>query len=106
VQLQGRSVDVVITSPLSRAVQTTILVFGNRSTSIVIDERINEHKYVLCDLGSDKNVMQAQFPNVNFASLSSNYNMKETKEAYLQRVKTFSDIRKLIYNVSRPFPTY
>ena len=60
--LQAEKIDLIVCSPLKRAIQTAEIINENRNTTIVIDERITER-----DFGEFEGM-----PNTDFESISNN----------------------------------
>ena len=58
----------VITSPLTRAIQTALLIFGDDAPIKVV----TDHRELLshsCDVGRSPTLLQADFPNLDFTHL-------------------------------------
>lgn len=62
--------DVVITSPLTRALQTAVGLFGDGSVSIVVDAEHRERLTNTDDIGSPPHELAARFPQLSFAHLA------------------------------------
>jgi len=97
--LKGKKFDTILTSPLKRAVQTTLLVFEKRDTPIVVFEAVAEHKYSPCDQGSSPALLSTTFPRLNFSHLSATWNNIESKEAFSKRI---TDFPKLLRSFNFP----
>jgi broad specificity phosphatase PhoE len=61
--------DVVITSPLSRAVQTTLGLFGGSGVRIEVSPLHAERVTNTDDIGSPPHVLAERFPHLDFAHL-------------------------------------
>jgi broad specificity phosphatase PhoE len=83
-------VAVVVTSPLTRAVQTTLAAFahildkqvvGDSGTDngarLILDPNLQERSTLLCDTGSDRATLEKLFPNLNFGVLGNHWYIKE-----------------------------
>jgi broad specificity phosphatase PhoE len=99
VALSGRQYDLVITSPLSRAIQTALGIFGG-SVPIVVDAMHREWVNWSCDIGRPPAELSRDFPNLDFVHLSDSWWQTdgpinehgircETKDALLSRIATF-----------------
>jgi broad specificity phosphatase PhoE len=89
------SISIVLTSPLKRAVQTTLAGFPHLLDSrnfppgsgraggveggarLLVDPDLQERSDLPCDTGSDRAVLEASFPGVDFAPLRDGWQAKE-----------------------------
>ncbi|KAL5593154.1 hypothetical protein FOBRF1_012256 [Fusarium oxysporum] len=84
------SVAVVVTSPLTRAVETTLTAFAHildkrvvgdsgidKGARLILDPNLQERSTLLCDTGSDRATLEQQFPNLSFGVLGDNWYEKE-----------------------------
>lgn len=88
------SIGIVITSPLKRAVQTTLAAFPHildkRSyapgsnpggidggSKLIVDPDLQERSDLPCDTGSDRVTLEATFPGVDFGVLGTGWQTKE-----------------------------
>lgn len=71
--LRGRvaplGVELVVTSPLTRALQTAIGGFGGGPAPIVVEALVRESLESSCDVGRSPRVLAAEFPNLRFDHL-------------------------------------
>jgi broad specificity phosphatase PhoE len=87
---RSSSIGVIITSPLKRAVQTTLAGFphvfdkrnytpGSKSGGIelIVDPDLQERSELPCDTGSDRAVLETAFPGVDFTMLGNNWQAKK-----------------------------
>jgi broad specificity phosphatase PhoE len=91
---RSASVGVVITSPLQRALQTTLAGFAHvldrrnfargsaaggidGGARLVIDPNLQESSELPCDTGSERAVLETAFPGVDFGVLGDNWQAKE-----------------------------
>jgi broad specificity phosphatase PhoE len=91
---RSSSIGVIITSPLTRAVQTTLAGFphvldqrnftpGSTAGGIeggarlIIDPDLQERSELPCDTGSERAVLETAFPGVDFKVLGDNWQAKE-----------------------------
>ncbi|MGI9379041.1 MAG: histidine phosphatase family protein [Methyloligellaceae bacterium] len=68
-KLDQIDVEMVITSPLSRAIETTQIIFPEHRL-IRIDPRIREVLNHSCDIGRGPEVLRNEFPALDFGNLS------------------------------------
>jgi broad specificity phosphatase PhoE len=68
-QLADRSYDVVIASPLTRAIQTAHGIFGDR-LPIEISALHREWQMSSCDIGRAVTELKADFPHLDFSGLA------------------------------------
>lgn len=83
------SVAVVLTSPLARAVQTTLGAFGSiidkqfigdsgidAGARLILDPDLQERSDLPCDTGSDRELLEARFPSLDFSVLRDGWHAK------------------------------
>jgi broad specificity phosphatase PhoE len=101
-------VATILTSPLRRAIQTTLSAFPHildrqyfepgskkgveNGAKLVVDADLQERSALPCDTGSDRAVLEESFPGLNFQRLKQNWHVKEgiyseTDEAVKERAK-------------------
>ncbi|KAF0112640.1 MAG: putative phosphoglycerate mutase family protein [Rhodospirillaceae bacterium] len=70
-ELRGRMdpVELVLTSPLTRAVQTALSVFGDSGVPMVVEPLLREGVDSRGDIGSRPSVLAAAFPTLDFSHL-------------------------------------
>ncbi len=62
--------DLVVTSPLTRAIQTTLGLFADRPRQRIIVESLHrEHLFSSCDVGRSPGVLAQEFPHLDFDHL-------------------------------------
>jgi broad specificity phosphatase PhoE len=87
------SISCVLTSPLQRAVQTTLSAFSSilnkryfdaqsgrgvdGGAESLIDADAQERSDLLCDTGSDRDTLEKTFPHLDFSDLPENWPLKE-----------------------------
>jgi broad specificity phosphatase PhoE len=85
------SIAIVLTSPLTRAIETTIAGFGaitdknlpgNTSGTeggarLILDPDLQERSDLPCDTGSDLATLRSRFPDLNINSLEEGWYIKE-----------------------------
>ena len=86
-------IGIIITSPLRRAIQTALTAFPSildkqyfesnsgsgveNGASLVIDPLLQERSALGCDTGSDRAVLERDFPRLDFSSLGGDWPSKE-----------------------------
>ncbi|KAL6240253.1 hypothetical protein RBB50_012858 [Rhinocladiella similis] len=82
------SVSLTLTSPLRRAIQTTLSAFPNildkgyfdaqsgQGVELLIDADAQERSDLPCDTGSDRDTLEKSFPSLDFSSLPENWPLK------------------------------
>ncbi len=93
-------VDLVVSSPLTRAIQTSLGIFGGTGTKLEVTCRHREHLTHMCDIGRSPRDLAADFPDVAFDHLDDPWwhdgpldhrGVPEEPEAlFLRRVAEFS----------------
>jgi glucosyl-3-phosphoglycerate phosphatase len=69
-QYRDRDYDVVLASPLTRAIQTAHGIFGDRKIPIEICALHREWQISSCDIGRGVADLRADFPHLDFSTLS------------------------------------
>jgi broad specificity phosphatase PhoE len=100
--LAGLGVEAVITSPLTRAIQTTLNVFPDRSVPIMVDDTHREYLWSSCDVGRSPTVLAREFQDLTFDHLNDPWwhcpsgdptrVEKETLSGVMTRVEGFLDV--------------
>ncbi|HAX91433.1 MAG TPA: histidine phosphatase family protein [Rhodospirillaceae bacterium] len=68
-QLEGRRITAIISSPFTRALQTASFVAEVLRLPIEIDPLVSERGVHSCDIGSPASVLRARFPALAFSAL-------------------------------------
>ena len=68
-KIQDLNAEVAITSPLSRAIETCLLTYGNQK--VVASHLCREIGESLCDIGTLKEDLVKKYPTVDFSSVPS-----------------------------------
>lgn len=64
------NVDLVVVSPLTRALQTATNLFEGSSVPITVSKLHQERQAFSCDIGSSPSVLLEEFPHLNFDHLA------------------------------------
>jgi len=64
-------VDIIIVSPLTRAILTCLGAFGNRSVPIMVNPMCREKLENACDVGTPKDQIVKQFPQIDWTLLEN-----------------------------------
>jgi broad specificity phosphatase PhoE len=70
-RLMSRAYDVVFTSPLTRAIETAVGVFGGRGIPIRVEHLHRERLENSCDVGRSPTELMSEFPELAFDHLPS-----------------------------------
>ncbi|KAL7904145.1 phosphoglycerate mutase family protein [Trichoderma velutinum] len=113
---ESSSISVILTSPLKRALQTTIKGFSHvlalngvgkddqyGTARLIVDPDLQETSDLPCDTGSDRAVLEKLFPNVNFTMLDKDWFLKTgmyaaDEETVVLRARTF---REKLWNIAK-----
>jgi broad specificity phosphatase PhoE len=98
---RDRDYDIVLASPLTRAIQTAHGIFGDRNIPIEICALHREWQISSCDIGREVAALSADFPHLDFSGLSDPWwrhdlpvcplGFPQETEAHLQeRVRAFA----------------
>ena len=67
--LASQTYDVVVTSPLTRAIETALGLFGGRDVPIIVEPMHRERLEHSCDCGRSPSVLTREFPELAFEHL-------------------------------------
>jgi broad specificity phosphatase PhoE len=69
-QVSLLSIDLIVTSPLTRAIETAVGLFGGRpAVPVIVNSLVRERLGDSCDIGRPASVLRAEFPLLNFGDL-------------------------------------
>ena len=98
---QLREIELVITSPLTRAIQTTLNAFADHPARRIVEHRHREHQDSFCDIGRAPEHLAADFPMLRFDHLDNPWwqeapehdgpYLREPLEELARRVEVFVD---------------
>ncbi len=92
-KLKGERFSLVVVSPLTRALETATIIFGDQQMPIVVMPEISEHcRWPNC-LPSRVEKLKKKFPSIDFARLDQaqeNGFLNESRESFRNRVEKFS----------------
>lgn len=69
-ELAGDAFDIVVSSPLTRAIQTTHGIFGHRDVPVYVTCRHRERLESSCDVGRSPLHLKSEFPHLDFDHLA------------------------------------
>tara|TARA_Y100001970_G_scaffold197655_1_gene240441 strand:+ start:3004 stop:3633 length:630 start_codon:yes stop_codon:yes gene_type:complete len=77
-------IELVITSSLTRCLETTTNIFKNTNIPIIAFEYAREYPMGLqyCNMRSEKSKLQKNFPNINFSNLGSEQDLMWDRKNY------------------------
>ena len=94
-------IELVVTSPLTRAIQTTLAGFDGHPAPRLVEQLHREHQDSFCDIGRAPAALAADFPTLRFDHLDDPWwhedpdhdapFVRETLDALQQRVSAFAD---------------
>lgn len=98
---RDRDYDIVLASPLTRAIQTAHGIFGDRGIPFEICVLHREWQISSCDIGRETSALRTDFPHLDFSALSDRWwrhdlpacdlGFPQETEAHLQeRVRAFA----------------
>lgn len=98
-EMAGRRVDLVVSSPFTRALQTSLGAFGGRDAPFVVEALHREHLGASCDVGRSPTVLAREFPEIAFDHLDDPWwhvvdghdgpFAEEPQDLLMERVKRF-----------------
>lgn len=96
-----RNIELVVSSPLTRAIQTTLVAFADHPAPRLIEALHREKQENYCDIGRAPNVLAAEFTDFDFNHLDDPWWFdgpldgapypRETLDAFERRVARFAD---------------
>ena len=99
-KLKNVDFDLVLCSPLTRALQTFSLIFPNLSQEAVILSFVREHSLCSSEVGRQPSILQKEFPDFNFDNLKDfwwNNNIHIDKKKIIFESMEDLDKRVLIF---------
>lgn len=92
--LKNEKIDLILCSPLKRAIQTAEIINRGRNIEMIIDERISER-----DFGEFEGMINTEFDFNTFWSYKQNlkYNKAENIKDFFERIYSFLDSVKNEY---------
>ncbi|KAK4119414.1 phosphoglycerate mutase-like protein [Parathielavia appendiculata] len=78
------SISVILSSPLTRTIETTLTGFSTilfsedspNSAKLILDPDLQERSDLPCDTGSDVSVLEARFPGLDYSLLGEGWHAK------------------------------
>lgn len=65
--------ELVVMSPLTRAIETALGIFGDRKTEFLVTDLHREYLESSCDVGRAPRYLAEEFPHLDFASLDDHW---------------------------------
>lgn len=90
-ELDNKNIDLIISSPLIRAIQTAEIINKDKNAQMIIDERICEINFG--DI--EGNLYSDDYLNMN---ITTKFNNGESFEEFFNRIYNFLDELKIKYN--------
>jgi broad specificity phosphatase PhoE len=95
------NIELVVVSPLMRALETAVNIFGDTNIPIICQEYLREYPIGrdTCNLRSDRDILQRKFPSIDFSSIHYNKDIlwkageenMETIDALNSRISLMKD---------------
>ncbi len=67
----AKPIDLIVTSPYTRAIQTAVLFAQTHSAPIFVDPVVGERRLYSCDIGIFKRALTPKWPELNFENLGT-----------------------------------
>lgn len=92
-QLSGAGLTELVASPYRRTLETAAIVADALNLSIVVNPLVRERCFFSCDIGSDPDVLEPDWPGVDFAGLQRGWwgEPPETEEEIAVRCDLFRE---------------
>ena len=88
--LRSRKIRRIITSPYTRALETTTIINESLGMPVTIDPVVGERAAFVCDIGTESHELAARWPQFDFAHLPKRWWVhQETQEQLLVRCHRF-----------------
>lgn len=87
-EVQQLQVDLIVTSPLTRALQTAIAVVPSLSSPILVHPLLRERLFSTCDIGRSPDVLATEFPTLDFSHLDPIWWHQGTKDGDRDGIET------------------
>ena len=93
-QIRKGTIDMIVSSPYSRALQTAKIVAEIHSVPVVVEPLVGERRLYSCDIGSPVDALRATWPDLDFGKVDKEpwwLPMPESHSDLLARIRTFKD---------------
>lgn len=90
----NKPLDLIISSPFTRAIQTAHAMAAAQQTPIVIDPLVSEQRMYSCDIGSPVEKLQADWPALDFSKVQGGewwQPFPEDRKDLTRRITAFRD---------------
>lgn len=89
-QVRGSSARRIITSPYSRALETTAILNEALGLPVTVETIVSERGAWSCDVGTERDTLARRWPDYDFSHLTNFWwRLKETQDQLLDRCRTF-----------------
>ena len=93
-RLRGAPIRRVITSPYTRALQTTQIVNAALGVPVTVERLVSERGAFVCDVGTARDELAARWPDFDFSHLDNRWwRQDETENELLDRCRIFRAAR-------------
>lgn len=72
-RLASTQPQLVVMSPLTRAIETALGIFGDRDANFLVSDLHREHLESSCDVGRAPRYLREEFPHLDFAHLDDHW---------------------------------
>ena len=92
-ELNGHDLDRILSSPLTRALQTADFIAKAHRLPVIVEPLVCEQFFYSCDVGTPRSMLSEQWPHIDFAHLAEEWwhPEKESEEAVIRRANEFRD---------------
>lgn len=88
--LRGRPIRRIISSPYTRALETTTIINETMDLPVTIDPLVGERAAFICDIGTESDELSERWPQYDFSHLPRRWwAHQETEEQLLKRCQSF-----------------
>ena len=89
-QMRGASARRIITSPYSRALETTAILNEALRLPVTVETIVSERGAWSCDVGTERDVLARRWPDYDFTHLDNLWwRLAETQDQLLERCRSF-----------------
>jgi len=94
--LREESLDRIVTSPYTRALETAEIIAGKLGLEVEIEPLVREQRLFHCDIGSPRALLAERWPALDFARLEERWwpDLDESEGRLSQRALSFRDLMK------------
>lgn len=89
--LLAHDVRRILASPYSRTLHTAEIIAERLDLPVTIEPMVRERAFFICDIGSDRSIIEKRWPRFDFGDLSERWwpELDETEDQLLVRCRSF-----------------